>query len=95
MLSICWLVTLIFAITFQCKPVAAVVDGAVEGECYDVLLGFLITEIINLALDVGVALLPIKTIWDLNLPLRERIGIVIIFLTAGLYVTDLFNTFNS
>jgi hypothetical protein len=86
-LSIIWLLIVIFAITFQCKPIAAVVDASVKGECLDAQFGFLVTEAINLGLDMALVLLPIKTIWGLHLPTRERIGIILIFMTGSLCVT--------
>jgi hypothetical protein len=83
-LSIIWLLIVIFAITFQCKPIAAVVDASIDGECLDAQFGFLVTEGINLGLDLALVVLPIKTIWNLHLPIRERAGIVLIFLTGSL-----------
>lgn len=82
-LSIVWLIIVIFTVAFQCRPVAAVVNAAIEGECLDAQFGLLLTEVINLVLDLALVLLPIKTIWSLHLPLRERMGVVLIFLTGS------------
>jgi hypothetical protein len=83
-LSLIWLVIVIFATTFQCKPVAAVVNASIKGECLDAQFGFLITEAINLILDLTLVFLPVSTIWKLRLPLKERLGIGAIFLTGSL-----------
>lgn len=91
LLSIAWLIALIFATVFQCKPVAAVVDASIDGECMYTRFGFLLCQSINLALDLWVALLPVRVIWKLNLPLGERLGVCGIFLTGSLsaYISDI------
>ncbi|KAF2807324.1 uncharacterized protein BDZ99DRAFT_536721 [Mytilinidion resinicola] len=83
-LSILWLLCLIFTVSFQCKPIAALLDATVAGECLDNQTGFLSSEIFNACLDLALVCLPIRIIWKLRLPLRERFGIATIFLTGGL-----------
>ncbi|KAF2492663.1 hypothetical protein BU16DRAFT_513820 [Lophium mytilinum] len=83
-LSILWLLCLIFTVSFQCKPIAALLDATVEGECLDNQTGFLSSEIFNACLDLMLVCLPVRIIWHLRLPLRERLGIATIFLTGGL-----------
>lgn len=82
--SVVWYIGVVFAITFECKPVAASVDASIKGECFDAQFGFIVTEGINLVLDLALAILPIRTIWSLRLPLKNRVSIVVIFLTGGL-----------
>lgn len=85
-LSILWLVIVIFGVAFHCKPVAAAFDASVKGECLDAQNGFLITESANLGLDLVLLGLPVRSIWKLRLPLKDRFGIVGIFLAGSLYV---------
>lgn len=88
-LSILWLLTLVFTVSFQCKPVVALIDASVKGDCLNNQTGFLSSEIFNAALDLTLVCLPIRIIMKLNLPVRERLGIGLIFVTGGLLVFSL------
>lgn len=81
-LSVAWLVVAIAVVIFQCKPVAAVVDASISGECMDNQLGFIFAEAVNLLLDLALVPLPVRTIWKLQLPFAERLGVAVIFLTG-------------
>ncbi|KAM7195036.1 integral membrane protein [Rhypophila sp. PSN 637] len=82
--TILWFICVIFTVVFMCQPVAAIVDASIQGaKCMDAQLGFVITEGISLSLDLAVAILPIKTILSLHMPLKEKISIFLIFVTGG------------
>jgi len=83
-LSITSLLVLIIVSIFHCKPIAAAFDASIHGECLDSQLAFLLYELSNLVLDLVVAFLPVRVIWRLHLPLRERLGVCGIFLTGSL-----------
>jgi len=82
-ISIIWLFIVIFANALSCKPIKANFDASVEGKCLNAQSGFLISELINMLLDLALILIPLPIILKLRLPLRERVAIAGIFLTGG------------
>jgi hypothetical protein len=85
-LSILWMLVLIFVVSFQCTPVAALLDPTIDGKCLNNLTGFLISEVINALLDLALVCLPVKIISKLHLPFRDRIGIAAIFVVGGFVI---------
>lgn len=76
-------------VIFYCQPVRAFWDTAQEGaKCWsrDVLFGVLLSQgVIMFVTDVIILLLPIRPLWRLRLPLRERIPLVGLF-ALGTYL---------
>ena len=78
------------SITFQCVPVAAVWDLAIKGKCInsqDLLYaggGFSIAE------DILLMLLPASEIKGLNLSLKKRISVMLLFALGSLYVVSVY-----
>ncbi|KAI5840355.1 hypothetical protein BZA05DRAFT_423113, partial [Tricharina praecox] len=74
-------------VIFYCQPVRAFWDTAQEGaKCWsrDVLFGVLLSQgVIMFVTDVIILLLPIRPLWRLRLPLRERIPLVGLFALGG------------
>jgi hypothetical protein len=97
----------IFAYIFACKPISAGWDMEVRLAGYTSLnlpLEIYILTVIYLLTDVWLFVLPIHSIWTLQLPLRTRIGVTWVFLFAGVacggailktvYVYRVFNSFD-
>ena len=66
----------------------AIIDASVSGKCLNNQTGFLYSEILNIIMDLALVCPPIPIIAKLRLPLRERVGLGIIFMLGGLYVFD-------
>lgn len=66
---------------FQCTPAKAAWDPMVKGECWNMhtkLVNIYVGGGYNIATDVILAVLPLPTIWELNLGLRDRVRLCIL-----------------
>ncbi len=76
-------VTTIFGTLFQCTPMHYGWDriyGRMKGHCVDLKAEVSSTAVLNAVGDVLLLILPIPTLWNLQLPLKQRIGLCMIFL---------------
>ncbi|KAI8941682.1 hypothetical protein NX059_002893 [Plenodomus lindquistii] len=62
-----------------CQPIEASWDPNVKGLCGNQIASFLAVEIIGLGLDMAMLLAPIPVTISLRIPLKTRIGIIVIF----------------
>lgn len=79
-----WMVVGIIGDCLYCIPMQSFWDPLVEGHCFNFDIWFLVMEIIDLLLDVGILCLPLRMIAGLHLPMRKRVMLVGIFLLGGL-----------
>lgn len=85
MACIVWFVIVTFIIVFQCNPVHAYwVKLGQAPYCMNIAKLFLGYELTNLFLDVFTLCIPLPIVWQLNLPLSKRVGLVGIFFLGGL-----------
>lgn len=68
------------------RPISAYWTFPASGQCLDEGTVTLVAGIINCTADLLVTVLPITTVMQLRLPLRQRVGVVIL-LSLGLIVT--------
>ncbi|KAI1359773.1 hypothetical protein F5Y08DRAFT_318871 [Xylaria arbuscula] len=71
---------------FQCDPVARAWNAAVDGTCFDQPALFFANGGLNIAEDLVLYILPTRVLWDMNLPLKQRIALVGIFVAGGLTI---------
>ncbi|KAK2606577.1 hypothetical protein N8I77_005317 [Diaporthe amygdali] len=62
-----------------CKPFAAQWDPHVLGSCGDQIASFMALETIGLVLDLGILLVPAKYIMGLQMSMRRKIQLVLVF----------------
>jgi hypothetical protein len=76
------------AVLFQCLPLSALWDAekAAGAHCIKVVDFYYANAAINLTADVTILILPIKILWGLHMPLRQRISLCGLFGLGGLYV---------
>ena len=81
-----------FAILFHCSPVSFFWmgwDGEHKGVCVNFnALGWA-HGIFNIVMDAWAILLPIPSLWELNMSTKKKIQLVFMFLLGGLYVSHL------
>jgi hypothetical protein len=78
-----WLASTV-ATCFQCRPLAFWWDKSIPGgTCFDVDAFLRGQAITNPVLDAVIVLLPIRSIWALQLPERKRIELLFVFGVAG------------
>ncbi|APA10777.1 hypothetical protein SS1G_03596 [Sclerotinia sclerotiorum 1980 UF-70] len=81
-----WYVANLIGDLLYCIPMATFWNPAVKGSCFNFSLYFLIMELFDMLLDIAILCLPTKMILGLHLPLKNRIGILGIFLLGALVV---------
>lgn len=69
----------IFAIIFTCIPVHAAWDYTVTGHCYPIVDFFYASAAFNIATDIFLCILPIRTLWALVMPRLQRVILCILF----------------
>lgn len=73
---------------FQCTPIPGAWlrwDGTYEAECREVMVQALWGAVASIALDVATIVLPMTELWGLNLSLRRKAGVMVMF-AVGLFV---------
>ena len=79
----------IFGSVFLCDPVKSYWDATLHGTCMAEKERFWSSSVIGIVLDFAIWLLPVPVIRKLNLPRRQKMGLVIVFGLGGLYVSCL------
>lgn len=79
-----WFVVAIIGDLLYCIPMATFWNPKVQGKCFNFALYFLVMELVDMLLDIAILCLPLKIILGLHLPLRNRLGIIGIFLLGAL-----------
>ncbi|KAJ1323237.1 hypothetical protein MN608_11383 [Microdochium nivale] len=63
----------------QCRPIEAVWDHSIQGDCLDADITVYVNAALNSASELVVFLWPIKPLWKLQLPAQQRVGLVTLF----------------
>jgi hypothetical protein len=72
---------------FQCSPVHAAWDFTLtHKKCVDIIRFYFVTAGLTIATDLLLCTLPLPKFWSLNLPLKERIIVCVLFGFGFLYV---------
>lgn len=75
---------------WQCIPRARAWDKSVEGTCVDFSRLLNASGLFNTITDVLILLVPVKSIWNLNMKRRQKVKIVAIFTVGLMCVSRLF-----
>ena len=76
---------------FQCRPVAAFWNRAIQdAKCINLPLFSIVSGVLNLLTDILILCLPIPMVWGLNTTLAQKTTLSGIFLLGVLYVASLF-----
>jgi hypothetical protein len=62
-----------------CRPLAAQWDPNVGGACGNQIASFVTIEVLGLALDVAILVLPIRPLFKLTIPLKKKVVPLMIF----------------
>jgi hypothetical protein len=72
------------AVMFQCMPFAFNWDKTIPGgRCFNVQLFANSSSIPNIATDLAVLVLPLRTVWSLKISVARRVGLLLIFITGS------------
>ena len=75
--------TSILVTLLQCTPIHYGWDRfsrPMQGHCVNLKAEVLATSVLNTLGDVALLILPIPTLWNLQMPLKQRLGLVVMFL---------------
>ncbi|KLU92598.1 hypothetical protein MAPG_11543 [Magnaporthiopsis poae ATCC 64411] len=74
-----------FPFLFACRPMERYWDFTItEGSCIDWKPTMLFNGVMNCLTDVAILLLPVWLLWELRLPLRQKMGVMGVMMTGGL-----------
>ena len=83
--SLLWLLATLILSIWKCVPIQAAWNPLIaHAKCYNIQRVFLITETINCVTDLAIVCLPIGMVRQLQLPLRHKIALSLVFLLGGL-----------
>jgi len=85
-LNIVWFLLISCFSTFQCKPVGKLWDDSIPGKCLNYLHVFLGIQAANIALDIGILVLPIRAVLKLQISRPKKIGVTGVFALGGMSV---------
>ena len=82
---VAWCIAIVLGSIFQCTPVqAAWIRPFPHSKCINNNGALLGVAISNVVIDCGILILPVPSIWNLNLSVRRKIALTAIFLIGAL-----------
>ncbi|KAL9619442.1 MAG: hypothetical protein Q9160_005953 [Pyrenula sp. 1 TL-2023] len=90
---ITWVVALIVVLNamaifltaaFICHPFAANWDKSIPGHCGDYMIYYRCVSVPNIVTDLAILVLPLPTLYKLQISPAKKVGLVLTFLTGGL-----------
>ena len=81
-----WALSFFFANLFICYPVTALIEPFYGKNCVDRAAVFLSTLVTDLIFDILILVMPIPLVLQLHLPLRDRLGVLGMFLLGAMQV---------
>lgn len=73
----------VLVVIFPCFPVAKTWDITITGGyCVDLPVFYVANLSLNSATDIAVLVLPFHLLWNLRIPLREKVAVTGIFMTG-------------
>ncbi len=88
-INIGWGVAFTLVYLFQCQPISAgwtTSLGVNHQTCINLVPFNYTFSATTIVLDVLIIIMPWPIIWNLHMPLRQKVGVTGIFLLAGVYV---------
>jgi hypothetical protein len=93
-LVITWCIAILIVAIVQCQPFSyfwnQYVDPTARGRCINIAAFYVGNGAANVITDFIILIIPIPIIWNLQMPIMERLSVLGIFLLGGLYVFFLF-----
>lgn len=71
---------------WECSPRARIWDESVEGNCVNIPILLSTSGLFNTITDVLILLVPVKSVWNLNMERSLKIKIVGIFTVGSMFV---------
>jgi hypothetical protein len=87
-ITVSYTLAFVLATLFQCQPVSHFwmqIDDHVVGQCNNINLQAWLSAVFNIILDLMILILPIKSLWALQLSLARKITAIAMFSLGILY----------
>ncbi|KAL9581092.1 MAG: hypothetical protein Q9203_006036 [Teloschistes exilis] len=81
-------ISLGLAFGVQCIPRRKIWTPTLEGRCIDLGAAFLVSAVTNTITDISAFLLPLSSIWELQLPRERKVGVSAVF-AVGLLLAEI------
>ena len=86
--AIAFFTTSFFLTIFTCIPRAKIWNPELPGKCINYSEAVVTsTSGYNIACDVAILMLPVKSVWGMRISLRKKIPIILLFSTGLIYVS--------
>lgn len=72
----------VFLAIFACNPVASYWRPDIQGKCLDSVTIGIISVGVSIVTDILIFILPLRQIWKLHLPARQKIGVIGVLATG-------------
>lgn len=70
---------------FGCSPRSKYWNPDTPGHCINYTVAGLVYGSMNIASDLLIFVLPLPTVWRLKLPIKEKVGVSLIFMSGAMY----------
>ena len=81
---VAWGLVLILVSIFTCKPIHGLWDITIPSTCINSRDFFLGNSIPNICMDVFILSLPVRKVWQLQMPVRQKFLVSGLFLLGGM-----------
>jgi len=81
---LCYAVASIFATIFQCTPIPRIWNHGLEGDCINLTAFWYANAASNIFSDIVILTLPMPLIGGLQLPRRQKFGLIFVFALGSL-----------
>ena len=82
--DIAYLSTVFFVYLFYCKPEAATWDYTLKGKCVDGWSVDIFNGALNIFTDTVILIIPLPMLWHLQLSVRRKLGVSVVFFVGAL-----------
>ena len=79
-----WAVSGIIVMFTICQPFSFKWDKTINGHCSNLIAAYRYISIPNILTDLAILLLPLPTLWHLNMSWKRKAGVFLTFLAGGL-----------
>ena len=83
-LIVAWLVAIELVLIFQCDPIRRAWNETIPGKCLNQRSLFLAQSVPTITFDISILLMAIPLVWNLQLPLSSKFGLVGVFGMGGM-----------
>lgn len=72
-----------FISIFACSPREAIWNPLInDARCLNTNISVLVTCLFNIISDITILILPARAVWKLRIPIKKKIGIILLFATG-------------